>query len=221
MSFVLDALKVSEQRRSRFRRRVYAHPPRPRGAGRGRGWLVAPGVLTGIALVVLGWRLATPSGGPVSPSAPRESGPGAGPAAGTAVAEAPGTAAAGTAAAESGEIAGGPGPAMAGAAAEPERHSAGPQAQSVSGDQRGLMPESASEQDRAPGLLAAAPQDWPALSLQMLFFSEQGERSFVQVNGKTYRAGERLAAGPRVVKIARDGVTLEYRGQRVLLGVER
>jgi len=44
MSFVLDALKVSEQRRSRFSRRIYAHPPRPRRPGRGRKWLVMLGL---------------------------------------------------------------------------------------------------------------------------------------------------------------------------------
>ena len=85
----------------------------------------------------------------------------------------------------------------------------------------GVEPYSASEQDSTDRLLAAPPADWPALSLQMLFFSEDGTRSFVQLNGKTYKQGEQLVEGPKVEKITQQGVMLGYRGQQVLLGVER
>ena len=80
---------------------------------------------------------------------------------------------------------------------------------------------SAPEQDSAPNVLTEPPPDWPAVTLQMLFFSEEQNRSFVQVNGKTYRRGEALASGPQVLSITKDSVTLAYRGQRLLLGAER
>ncbi len=79
----------------------------------------------------------------------------------------------------------------------------------------------AAERTPARNLLTAPPPDWPALSLQMVFFSEEENRSFVQVNGKTYRQGEQLAAGPQVLGITREGVTLAYRGQLILLGAEK
>jgi len=86
------------------------------------------------------------------------------------------------------------------------------------------MPDSGERRsvpEPARNVVMAPPPDWPALSLQMVFFSEQENRSFVQVNGKTYRQGEKLAAGPQVLRITPDGVTLAHRGQRILLGAER
>lgn len=218
MSFVLDALKVSEQRRSRFSRRIYAHPPRARRRGGRRGWLAALGALAGVALVALVWRLAAPVPGPDAGSVPA-----AGGISGAAPAEEPGTDDSGTLVTQ-GTVAGEgvtlapPGPAMAAAATGAGPEGAGTDRPSPQGGAGSL----AREPEMADGpVLAAPPPDWPALSLQMLFFSEEEGRSFVQVNGKTFRQGERLPTGPEVVRIAGDGVTLAYRGQKVLLGVDR
>ena len=217
MSFVLDALKVSEQRRSRFSRRIYAHPPRPRRRARGRGWLAALGALGAVALVALAWQLTAP--GQIPGSAPGASGvrtasppqelaagnPGtlAAPAAGDGAVLAPSEAAAAAAGIEAGPE-----------SVEPETPSPGVRDGSP-GQKSEPEPETASR------ALTAPPPDWPALSLQMLFFSEEESRSFVQVNGKTYRQGERLPAGPEVLRISGEGVTLAYRGQQALLGMER
>lgn len=248
MSFVLDALKLSEQRRSRSGRRIYAHPPRPRRAGRGRGWLIALGVPAAIAVAVAGWRLVAPASGPLSASIAADSG-GAPPSSalpagraaavgqpsaasqdnGTSDGPAPSNAAKMGAHGEHGQAAGAnpsasgehePARAASGAGPQHGRSShitASASAAPDGGAARSPVPQTAPAQE----VLAAAPPDWPALSLQMLFFSEEESRRFVQVNGKTYRQGEQLAAGPQVVRITNDGVTLAYRGKLLLLGAER
>ena len=86
----------------------------------------------------------------------------------------------------------------------------------------GAMEQSGSAPSgQAARAVTAPPPGWPTLALQMHFFSEDQNRSFVQVNGKTYRAGEQLAAGPHVLGISSAGVTLAYQGERILLGMER
>jgi len=69
--------------------------------------------------------------------------------------------------------------------------------------------------------LESAPPDWPALTLQMLFYSPDGERSFAQINGRNYRVGERLNDGPQVLTIAPDGVILAHQGATVRLAMDR
>ena len=74
----------------------------------------------------------------------------------------------------------------------------------------------------AEGLpLETAPPDWPALTLQMLFYGPESGRSFVQINGRNYRVGDRLDDGPEVLEIAPHGVILAYRGKKVLLAMDR
>ena len=74
----------------------------------------------------------------------------------------------------------------------------------------------------AEGLpLETAPPDWPSLTLQMLFYGPESGRSFVQINGRNYRVGERLDDGPEVLEIAPHGVILAYQGKKVLLAMDR
>lgn len=61
--------------------------------------------------------------------------------------------------------------------------------------------------------------DFPALTVEVHVF-EPGRR-FVMINGRRYREGERLAEGPQLVEIVRDGVVLEYRGEKVLYPLGR
>jgi len=241
MSFVLDALKVSERRRSRFSRRAYAHPPRPRRGSPRRHCLLVPGVPGALALVVAGWNLAAPGRGPLSQPTPADSGgppPSSAASADTSAAAKPPAALEGSGAlnapapvADANKSAGA---AEIGVFAEPGsagapngmelRHKRSAPAMAPPS----AMPDisSAAQHPASPPVstreaLTAAPPGWPALSLQMLFFSEDESRSFVQVNGKTYRQGEQLAAGPQVLTITKDAVTLAYRGQVLLLGAER
>lgn len=74
----------------------------------------------------------------------------------------------------------------------------------------------------AEGLpLEMAPPDWPSLTLQMLFYGPESGRSFVQINGRNYRVGERLDEGPKVLEIVPHGAILAYRGKKVLLAMDR
>ncbi len=211
MSFVLDALKLSEKRRSRFARPVYAHPPPARRRGRRRRWLAALVAAPIVAGVFLAWRLVAP---PV-PAPPPES---------ANVAELSGAASAnpGPPASDSPAQPGGLDPAVPAAAA-----SATPGADltaaaapvHATGAEPG--PETLQENRADESPLELAPPDWPALTLQMLFYSPDGERSFVQINGRNYRMGERLDDGPRVLTIAPDGVVLAHRGATVRLAMEQ
>lgn len=195
MSFVLDALKLSEQRRSRFARRIYAHPPPLRPRGGPRKWLAAMAAISVPGLLFLAWRLVPP----VTPAANLEtadsaisSPAGAVVAASENLSPANPVASAASASADLQVRAGGAAPA--------------PQS----------LPESGPEE--LP--LDSAPPNWPALTLQMLFYSADEARSFVQINGRNYRSGETLDEGPQVLGIASDGVVLSHQGARVRLAMD-
>lgn len=191
MSFVLDALKLSEKRRSRFARPMYAHPPPVHRGGRRRRWFAvlaaAPIIVAG---VFLAWRLLMPPS--PAPLPAMADGP-----------EMPASAEIVTAPATMhgpGESSN-PDPAAPGVAPSASRGQEQPSA------------------DDLP--LEMAPPDWPALTLQMLFYSPDRGRSFVQINGRNYRVGERLDDGPEVLEIAPHGVTLAHQGKKVRLAMDR
>ena len=195
MSFVLDALKLSEKRRSRFARPAYAHPPPVHRGGRRRRWFAVLAATPIVAGVFLAWRLLVPpSPAPLPATA---EGPNVSAAAGLEAAPADLTPAAMSGPEES-EILDSPNP----------------------GDAPSASPgEEQPSADELP--LEMAPPDWPALTLQMLFFSPDSGRSFVQINGRNYRVGERLDDGPEVLEIAPHGVTLAHQGKKVLLAMDR
>lgn len=107
----------------------------------------------------------------------------------------------------------------------------GPSASTVKEQPSPEAPVSAAAAELAPATptvlpaeelpLEMAPPDWPELTLQMLFHGPEGGRSFVQINGRNYRVGERLEDGPEVLEIAPHGVILAYRGKNVLLAMDR
>ncbi len=208
MSFVLDALKLSEKRRSRFARRVYAHPPPARLRGGRRRWLAPLVAAPIVAGVFLAWRLIAPP----FPAPPPES---------ANVAELSGAAMAPPnldSLAESGGL----DPAVpAGAASAAPGEELPAAAAPVSAGAAEPEPETLPE-DRADEFpLELAPPDWPALTLQMLFYSPDSDRSFVQINGRNYRVGERLDDGPQVLTITPAGVILAHQGATVRLAMDR
>ena len=211
MSFVLDALKLSEKRRSRFARPVYAHPPPARRRGRRRRWLAALVAAPIVAGVFLAWRLVAPP----SPAPPPES---------ANVAELSGAATANPAPPTLDSLAdsGGLDPAVPSRAASA---APGEELPAAAAPVAATTPEPGPEtlqEDRADEFpLELAPPDWPALTLQMLFYSPDSDRSFVQINGRNYRVGERLDDGPQVLTIAPDGVILGHQGATVRLAMER
>ena len=190
MSFVLDALKVSERRRSKFARPVYAHPPRPNARGRRRRWFAVLAVVAVLAGVFLAWRLLIPTSVPAP--AERSEGIGAG--------------------AEPGRA-----PQDVDLTAHDQTAAVGP-VQTAEAEQG---PAAAPQDLPAEIAQDTAPADWPRLSLQMLFHSPQAGRSFVQINGRSYREGERLDDGPEVLAIAPDSVVLAYRDARVRLAMQQ
>ena len=61
--------------------------------------------------------------------------------------------------------------------------------------------------------------DFPALTLEVHVF--EANRRFVMINGRRYKEGERIAEGPQILEIVRDGVVFEYRGEKVLFPLGR
>lgn len=57
----------------------------------------------------------------------------------------------------------------------------------------------------------------PDLEISGLLYSSIPGRSFVLINGRRYRQGERTQAGPAIVSINAQGVVLDYRGIRFRL----
>lgn len=190
MSFVLDALKLSEKRRSRFARPVYAHPPPVHQGGRRRRWFALLAAAPIVAGVFLAWRLVLPPSPAPLPAAANSPDM-------SASAEIVAAPAATDGPVESGNL----DPATPGDAPSASRGEEQPSA------------------DDLP--LEVAPPDWPALTLQMLFYSPDRGRRFVQINGRNYRVGERLDDGPEVLEIAPHGVTLAHQGKKVLLAMDR
>jgi len=60
-------------------------------------------------------------------------------------------------------------------------------------------------------------QALPELHLDVHVFAATAADRFVFINNRKYREGASLAEGPRVERIRRDGVVLEYQGLRFLL----
>ena len=216
MSFVLDALKISERRRSKFQRPVYVHPPRPFRARRRRGWIAALGSAAAIVLVFAAWRLLVPS--PSASSYPTENAGQQGAGAATIGAADNTTLALGSRPRDGDRSATSEVPQMGSGGSEPSAETPATSAGVASTSARITA---ADETEPAEPLLSAPPADWPVLELQMLFFSPEKDRSFAQINGGSYQVGDRLVDGPQVREITTDGVMLAYQGQRVRLHMQR
>ena len=67
------------------------------------------------------------------------------------------------------------------------------------------------------GELLAQGIDVPPLDLQLHVYSAEAARRFVFLNGSRYTEGETLAAGPQVVEITADGVRMRQSGREFFL----
>ncbi len=216
MSFVLDALKISERRRSKFQRPVYVHPPRPFRARRRRGWIAALGSAAAIVLVFAAWRLLVPS--PSASSYPTETAGQQGAGAATINAADGTTLALGSQTGDEDRRATSEVSQVGSGGSEPPAETPA----ASGGVASASAPiTAADETEPAEPLLSAAPADWPVLELQMLFFSPESGRSFAQINGGSYQVGDRLEDGPQVREITTDGVILAHQGQKVRLRMQR
>lgn len=59
--------------------------------------------------------------------------------------------------------------------------------------------------------------DLPAMHLDIHVWSDSASDRFVFINMDKYRERDTMSAGPVVAEITRDGVVLEYRGRRFML----
>jgi general secretion pathway protein B len=57
----------------------------------------------------------------------------------------------------------------------------------------------------------------PEMKVDAHFYTTVPGRSFVMINLRKYKPGERLAEGPQVVEIVPEGAVLSYQGQEFLL----
>jgi len=216
MSFVLDALKLSEKRRSRFARPVYAHPPPAHRGGRRGRWIAVLAAAPIIAGVFLTWRLAAPPARAPLPAAADGADMSAAIEPGATRPDPARDTFAGPE--EPGDLAFAiPGADPSASTGEEQRASEVPIPVATGEPTPAAQPPHPTE-----GLpLEIAPPDWPSLTLQMLFYGPESGRSFVQINGRNYRVGEQLDDGPEVLEIAPHGVILAYQGKKVLLAMDR
>lgn len=63
--------------------------------------------------------------------------------------------------------------------------------------------------------------DFPAITVEIHVYESTVAQRFVMINGRRYRQGERMAEGPAVIEIVRDGIVLEFRGEKVLYTLAR
>ena len=63
--------------------------------------------------------------------------------------------------------------------------------------------------------------DFPALSVEVHVYEREIAKRLVMINGRRYREGERLAEGPVVMEIVREGIVFEHRGEKVLYTLGR
>jgi general secretion pathway protein B len=219
MSFILDALKKSEIERQR--QSVPGLMDARSGARRSRLplWAAALGLLLGINLVVLAlvlWHKSAPSAPAPRPSdaaAPRApaAAPGAAPAAAPPVTE------------HFSPLDTSPvyAPEIPVAAAEGARKTA---LHAVRHSDPILSDESAKAPDEPQEILPSiseitltGAQALPDLHLDVHVYATNPADRFVYINMRKYHEGAALTEGPRVERIRRDGVVLNYQGLRFIL----
>ncbi len=210
MSFILDALKKSENERQHNAPAEFATVPSSDGTSRAPRWLWVLGALLAINVVVLLGLLLRPAPAP--------------PVRATAPATAPASVEpAATAPAESfaerldaardrrpervAEVSTTP------PAAEPEP--AAPTARSAPAAETSALFLPSLAELRADGTL-----NLPELHVDIHVYSDSASDRFVFINMVKYRENERLKEGPLLREITRDGVVLEHRGTSFSLARE-
>jgi general secretion pathway protein B len=223
MSFILDALKKSENDRQRLKGpalfEVKVAPPRHRWPL----WGVALAVLLGVNLAVVGWLLLRTPSAPEAPPAQPVTTPAAAAAPSPPVpvlappspAElqppSPVVSGADPALMASGAHAGG-------APVVPLDQSSDDYAPAVEAEEE---PESLVTRATASGLPSydqiAERETLPELRLDMHVFSAQRQERFVFVNMRRLKEGETMPEGVRVVTITPDGAVMDFRGRQFVL----
>lgn len=199
MSYILDALRRSEQERRRLEPAATVAAPEPAAAG-GRSWL--PWLL-GAALAAnaagLGWLLLQePATAP--PPLPT-------PAVDAAVAAGPPRL----------------GPRLADIAGRPNMPSPAVASRpaATSGEARTEPEPAPLPAEPEPPLLEALPAEFrrsvPAIGVSVHVYAAQPAARWVLIDGKRYREAQELPGGVRLERIMPDGMVLSFRGTRFLV----
>ncbi len=234
MSFILDALKKSENERQRqsgpalFEVRVAAP------AARFPVWAVALGALLGINVIgFVAWAMLRESGG--AAAVPSAAPPTIAIASPDTAATAPAAAAMPAVAAATGGAPGATAPAatasVAGAAFNPPLiEDPGLSADDLPATPApaggGSQPPAARTRETRSGLpsrdelAAAGGTDIPAVTLSLHVYDGSATRRFVIINGQRAREGEQLPNGLRVDEITPQGAVLSWRDSRFLVTVQ-
>ena len=59
--------------------------------------------------------------------------------------------------------------------------------------------------------------EFPALTIDVLAYTDDPARSFVILGGKRYKAGDNIAEGPHIADIVPEGILFDWHGERVLV----
>lgn len=221
MSFILDALRRSEQERQRGEAPAISSVPLAVARRGAPVWAIAAIVLLGASLLVVGWgwwrtlasprtpatipakvAAATPSPAPAHETPASDRLLAAEPAATPAMSDARGPQSGGSIGLRELAAAGQP-PRVSVAAAQP---AAAPPA---STPPAALLP--------SLGELRAEGVAIPELTLELHVYSDDPAKRFVFINGARYRDGDTLKEGPTVRSIRPEGVVLESGGREFLL----
>jgi general secretion pathway protein B len=228
MSFILDALKKSEDERQQVTPAEFAHVPSSPAASRAPGWLwLLGGLLVINAIVLIGFMTRSPAPEPIAaspvptesaqPDPTREASPEP-----VATAAAPARTETATASSfanrvaqarsarqpSAGAEAGNAGADTAPAAAAPLEQS--PAAEAPPEPAGSLLPSI--DELRMQGALSL-----PDLHVDIHVYSDVPADRFVFINMNKYRESDRLGEGPVIREITRDGVVLEHRGYAFVL----
>jgi general secretion pathway protein B len=237
MSFILDALRKSENERRRSALPGVAQIPLAARHPRLPPWALAVIGLLAAAVVALSaawWRSSAVGGRPSTTSALRPEAtskpldippPGsvhhAPPVPAPNLPAARESAPAETAAAAPPPVPSRSGPSEARVAAVPDAVAAAA-SKTPPAAARESAPAPPATTDTGPTLpsaeaLAAEGISVPPLRLQLHAYDKEPDKRYVFINGSKYAEGDRLAEGPRVVTIEPDGVVLSQQGRRFLL----
>jgi general secretion pathway protein B len=229
MSFILDALKKSENDRQRLKGpalfEVKVAPPRNRWPM----WGVAIGILLGVNLLVVAWLLlrspspaeppsAQPAASTAAPTSPAVATPALPPPAppppSPAVLQPPVPAASDVGPALNADT-----NRLAGAETMPLDVPSDDYAPAIEADEE--APASLVTRATASGLPSydqlAERETMPELRLDMHVFAPQRQDRFVFVNMRRLKEGETMPEGVRVVTITPDGAVLDFRGRQFVL----
>ena len=108
----------------------------------------------------------------------------------------------------------------------PAEPAAQPAAQPEAAPQPGErgVPQSLTQQAPLRKLREMPPEfraDFPPLNVQVHNYEREAAKRFVIVNDRRYHEGENLAEGPHLTEIVKDGMVLEFRGEKLLYSLNR